>query len=134
MISEFGSTGSQGPRNEKVSHRRSPKIVANDHKSKGRFDCAVGGSSSDHVRTSTRLDPAKRAVRAHRAGASSSRKSQRCDRHLPSSRCTVSILQLWCSLNECMSIVDLHRANFGITEGNMAKKAKAKQAAKKKKK
>jgi hypothetical protein len=36
-----------------------------------------------------------------------------------------------------MSIVDLRRANFGITEGNMAKKAKkakAKKAAKKKKK
>ena len=38
----------------------------------------------------------------------------RCSRdgRLPCSKRDVSILQLWCSLNVCMSIVDLHRTNF----------------------
>jgi hypothetical protein len=72
----------------------------------------AAASSSAQVRTSSRLDPAKRAVSAHHAGASPDRKSQWCDGRLPSSKRKVLILQLWCSLNVCTSIVDLHRANF----------------------
>jgi hypothetical protein len=45
------------------------------------------------------------------ARALSSRKSRRCGGRLPSSKRGVSILQLWCTLNVCMSIVDLHRIN-----------------------
>jgi len=41
MIREFGPSGFGGLRNPKVSHRPSPKIVANDHKSKRWFGFAV---------------------------------------------------------------------------------------------
>jgi hypothetical protein len=61
-----------------------------------------------------------------------------CDRRLPFLKRAVSILQLWCILNVCKSMVDLHESTLGTTEGNMAKKAKkakkTKKTAKKKKK
>ena len=84
------------------------------------------------------LSSKARCVQASREGFVRGRKSRRCSSRLPSSKRSVSILQLWCSLNVCMSNIDLHRANLGATEGNMAKKAKkarkAKKSAKKKKK
>jgi len=43
-------------------------------------------SSSDHIRTSSRLDPARRAVSTHRARTSSGRVSRWCDGRLPSQR------------------------------------------------
>jgi hypothetical protein len=48
----------------------------------------------------------------HQVRASSDSKSRPCDGRLRSSKHTVSNLQLWCSLNLCTSIVDLHQANF----------------------
>jgi hypothetical protein len=51
-------------------------------------------------------------VSTHHARASSGRKSRRDDGRLPSFKRAVSNLQLWCTLNVCMSSVDLHRANF----------------------
>src|ERR1700688_3132545 len=69
-------------------------------------------SSTDLMRTSSRLDPANRAESTHHANASSGFKVRRCDGRLPSSKRAVSILQLWYSLSLCTSIVDLHRANF----------------------
>ena len=66
---------------------------------------------------------------------SKSRKQR--ERRLPSSKRAVSILQLWCTLT--FMHVDARLAlnqSFGITEGNMAKKAKKakKKTGKKKKK
>jgi hypothetical protein len=69
-------------------------------------------SSTDHMRASTRLDSTNRAESTYHASASSGCELRRCDGRLPSSKRAVSILQLWCSLNLCTSIVDLHRANF----------------------
>jgi len=51
-----------------------------------------------HMRTSSRLDPARRAMSTHHARASSARMSRRCDGRLPCSKRAVSILQLWCNL------------------------------------
>jgi hypothetical protein len=39
--------------------------------------------------------------------------SRRSDGRLPSSKRGVSILQLWCILNACVSNVDLHSTNLG---------------------
>lgn len=61
-----------------------------------------------HMRTSSRLDPARRARSTHHARASSARMSRRCDGRLPCSKRAVSILQLWCNLNPCTSIRGLH--------------------------
>ena len=55
---------------------------------------------------------------------------RRCDGRLPSSKRAVSILQLWCSLNLCTSIVDLHRANFwdhGGQHGQESEEGKGKE-------
>jgi hypothetical protein len=57
---------------------------------------------------------------------------KRRERRLPSSKPAVSILQLWCTLT--FMHVDARLALnqfFGITEGNMAKKAKKAKAKKK---
>jgi hypothetical protein len=67
-----------------------------------------------------------------RKRASCTQTSQRCERRLPSSKRAVSILQLWCTLT--FMHVDARLALnqlFGITEGNMAKKAKKAKAKKK---
>jgi hypothetical protein len=51
-----------------------------------------------HMRTSSRLDPARRAMSTHHARASSARMPRRRDGRLPCSKRAVSILQLWCNL------------------------------------
>ena len=61
-----------------------------------------------HMRASSRLDPARRAVSTHHARASSARMPRRRDGRLPCSKRAVSILQLWCNLNPCTSIRGLH--------------------------
>jgi hypothetical protein len=74
------------------------------------------------------------AMSTPHARASSSRRSRRRGDCLPSSKRGVSILQLWCTLNVCMRLPTCIYRIFGISEGNMAKKAKkAKKTAKKKK-
>ena len=49
-------------------------------------------SSTDHMRTSSRLDPSERAVSTHQVRASSDCKLRLCDGRLPSSKRAVSIL------------------------------------------
>ena len=48
------------------------------------------------------------AMSTPHARASPGRRSRQCGGCLPSSKRGVSIFQLWCTLNVCMSIVDLH--------------------------
>jgi hypothetical protein len=66
---------------------------------------SLSSASSNHMKTSRCLDPARRAVSTAREGRV---RSQVPTRRLPSSKRAVSILQLWCILNVCTSIVDLH--------------------------
>ena len=65
-------------------------------------------NADSHMRTSSRLDPARRAMSTHHARASSARMPRRRDGRLPCSKRAVSILQLWCNLNPCTSIRGLH--------------------------
>ena len=81
----------------------------------GRLRASLGGAShrtavnaDSHMRTSSRLDPARRAMSTHHARASSARMPRRRDGRLPCSKHAVSILQLWCNLNPCTSIRGLH--------------------------
>ena len=61
-------------------------------------------ASSNQMRTSSRPDPVRRLVSTHHASATSGHKSRP---RLPSSNRAISILQLWCILNVCMSMLDL---------------------------
>ena len=65
-------------------------------------------NADSHMRISSRLDPARRAMSTHHARASSARMPRRRDGRLPCSKRAVSILQLWCNLNPCTSIRGLH--------------------------
>jgi hypothetical protein len=87
-------------------------------------------SSTGHMRASSRFDPSKRAVSTHQVRASSDCKLRLWDGRLPSSKRAVSILQPWCILNRCTSIVDLHRANFwdhGGQHGQESEEGKGKE-------
>jgi hypothetical protein len=76
------------------------------------------------MRTFSRLDPSERTVSTHQVRASSDCKLRLCDGRLPSSQRAVSILQLWCILNLCTSIVGLHRANFWDHGGQHGEESK----------